>query len=844
MAFPSAELEPRPDTFLATHAPQTGGEESVTTDIDFATLLAVTRRSLVWIVLLLILSLAGSQIFIRYTRPLYQSRSTIKIDEASQANVLGLGFGTEEKPGGRGATRLGGEVELIKSEVLYTQLKDSLDLRVSYFAEGTMLESELYHSSPFAIATELLDPSLYNQPFNVVLLDSQRVSLQYNLKGETIAGEYRLGQPIKAPGVVLTMRLNRNFTPEATDQNYHFTVNSDAQLTQYLNGNLNVQVLNPDAGTISIAFTDHSPVKAHDIVAKITELYRGAKLRKTSQSAAQTLAFLDGQIEATGDSLDHVEREMQRFVTSAKGYDTRGRFMENQVKLVELQERRTVDQKRLNQLNQMQRLVDSQSDLTDMIISLTSPEDMAIRAQLESLAQMALSHKVKELTYKEPTTVMRREEIEYNFGRRQVSTFIEQERRKLSEELASIDRKTGELASQVAGLPAQETERARLQRQLDLYNKFVGSLMDKKVSYQISKAGTTPDFQVLANPSTPGSPIYPEKFIVYLIGLAIGIVMSLGLVAGRYFSHNTVTNLRELETHAQATVLGVIPTYTKEKMLISRMVIDKNPKSAISESIRSIRTNLEFLGNTKQKHRLITVTSTISGEGKTFVAVNMGGIMAQTGQRVAILDMDMRKPKVHLAFDLENTKGMSTLLIDKHTIDDCVHKTTIDTLDVISAGPTPPNPSELILSPRFDEILTELRQRYDVVIIDTPPVGLVTDGMLIMRKADIPIYIVRADYSRKVFLKNVNKLIRVNGLTNLCTILNDSQSSGLYGYGYGYGYSYGYGYGYGTGSGYGYYEEVESKAPTGLFAGLRSRLSGMGGASSLGQGADDDDDDE
>jgi capsular exopolysaccharide synthesis family protein len=175
----------------------------------------------------------------------------------------------------------------------------------------------------------------------------------------------------------------------------------------------------------------------------------------------------------------------------------------------------------------------------------------------------------------------------------------------------------------------------------------------------------------------------------------------------------------------------------------------------------------------------------------------------------------MRKPKVNLAFGAENVKGISTILIEKHTIQECIQHTSIPTLDFISAGPTPPNPSELILSPRFDEVLAELHRSYDVILIDTPPVGLVTDGILIMRKADIPIYIVRANYSKKAFLKNINKLMRANNFTRLCTILNDATSSGLYGYGYGYSYGYGYGQGY--------YEDV--KPNEGVVTRLRKRFS-------------------
>jgi capsular exopolysaccharide synthesis family protein len=249
----------------------------------------------------------------------------------------------------------------------------------------------------------------------------------------------------------------------------------------------------------------------------------------------------------------------------------------------------------------------------------------------------------------------------------------------------------------------------------------------------------------------------------------------------------------ELEKATIAPVLGFVPVFGKA-MDVSRLVVDKNPKSPVIEALRSIRTNLEFLSSDKNK-KLISVTSTISGEGKTFVAINLGGVIAFSGTRVVIIDMDMRKPKINVGFGVDNDKGMSTVLIGKHRVEDCIHRSTIDTLDFITSGPTPPNPSELILKPEFDEVMTYLKSRYDIIIIDTPPVGLVTDGILVMRKVDLPIYVVRAEYSKKGFEKNINKLVRQHGFKNLSVILNAFNNMlGSYGYGYQYGYGYGYGY--------------------------------------------------
>ncbi|MFQ3576457.1 MAG: CpsD/CapB family tyrosine-protein kinase, partial [Cytophagales bacterium] len=213
-----------------------------------------------------------------------------------------------------------------------------------------------------------------------------------------------------------------------------------------------------------------------------------------------------------------------------------------------------------------------------------------------------------------------------------------------------------------------------------------------------------------------------------------------------------------------------------------------------SEALRSIRTSLEFMLPKNNQPKIISITSTISGEGKTFVSVNLSGVIAMSGLKVVIIDLDMRKSKIHYAFDAENDIGMSNLLIGKAKIDDVIKKSPIENFDFICAGPNPPNPSELLISDTFNEIIEQLKQRYDIIFIDSPPVGLVTDGVIIMQKADMQLYVVRAEYSKKGFEKSINNLIKKSSFKKLGVILNCFDGSANYGYGYRYGYGYGYGY--------------------------------------------------
>ncbi|WP_310394353.1 polysaccharide biosynthesis tyrosine autokinase [Hymenobacter sp.] len=794
---------------------QDGGEDDEATGLDVATLVLVARRSLLWMVLLVALGLTASWLYLRYTKPVYKSASLLKIDERAEANALGLAGQLPPAADKTRGGKLAGEVELIKSGIIYRRLKDSLALDVNYYVQGTVLETELYGSSPFQVRYAITDPAFYNKKFNLRFLGPQRFKLDYAGQGRPLGGEYNLGDSVKLPGIKLKITGTPQLTAEASDQDYHFTILSEGTVNAYLDKNLAVEIVNPEANTIQISFTDFNPTKAQGIVNKIDTVYLQEKLARTLESTAAKLRFLDKALNETQRSLEQAEDKLQGFTEETKTYDVKSDVALIAGKLDKLEADRTEMEEKITLLAEISRLADQErltsseeETVEQSIPGLAAIEDPQLASALNELNSQQWDLRRTLRSYTDRTESVQQKRANLAFTRDNIKRLLLQDQKLMRRKLVLLDQQRGKFNESLLSLPAQATRQARLLRPLNLYTENYLFLFGKKIDFNIQKAGNTADFQILSPASPPAAPIFPVRLIVYAAGLAGGLVLGLGLIAVRYFMHNTVTNVRELERNTKAAVLGIIPTYDKEKMEISRLVVDKNPKSAISESIRSIRTNLDFISSAKKK-RLISVTSTISGEGKTFVTVNLGGIIALSGQRVVILDLDMRKPKVNLAFGAENTRGVSTILIERHSVPECIQPTTIDSLQFISAGPAPPNPSELILSDRFDSMIQELFLIYDVILIDTPPVGLVTDGILIMRKADIPLYIVRADYSRKSFVKNINRLMRTNNFTRMCTILNDAHASGGYGYGYGHGYGYGYG-----AYGQGYYEEPLAKPLT------------------------------
>ena len=321
-------------------------------------------------------------------------------------------------------------------------------------------------------------------------------------------------------------------------------------------------------------------------------------------------------------------------------------------------------------------------------------------------------------------------------------------------------------------------------------NKQLFTLQQKRYEASLAKAGTESDHKVI-DPARLDSetPIKPKKKLSYLLAIICGFMIPVIIMSLRNFFSDTIYTPSDIKKATRIPILGFIGHSEKSK----NMVITAT-KSVIAESFRALRTNLQYLSASKKK-KIITITSSVGGEGKTFTAMNLAAIFALAGHKTILIGGDLRKPRLHEDFKNATGRGLSSYLIEKAKLSEIIQKTDMESLDIITAGPIPPNPAELLDSEKMKSLVIDLNKKYDYVIIDTPPIGLVTDGVILMQNADINLYIIRHDYSTIKSLNNINSLYNDKQVQNVHIVINDFQSSSSYGDIYGYGYG-GYGYGY------------------------------------------------
>jgi tyrosine-protein kinase Etk/Wzc len=365
--------------------------------------------------------------------------------------------------------------------------------------------------------------------------------------------------------------------------------------------------------------------------------------------------------------------------------------------------------------------------------------------------------------------------------------------------LNDVDQRIAEVNSELGRLPGTERKLIRIQRDFDLNSTVYNFLLEKRAEAGIARASKVSDNKIIDSAEPYNAiRIKPKTRQNYMLAFVLGLLFPAIAIIIIDLMNNKVIDKKDIERLTRTPVLGFI----SHSAYGTEMPVIEKPGSTLAESFRSIRTSLKYFTPDDQPV-VIAVTSTVSGEGKTFVAVNLAAIVSMLGRKTLLVGLDMRKPRIHKILNLDNVDGMSTLLSGTSKYEDVIQKTSIDNLWYASAGPVAPNPAELIERKPMTGFLERARKQFDYIIIDTPPVAVVTDAMLLAQHADVTLFVVRQRYSSKNTLHLIDEIYRNREIKNPGIIVNDISMSGYYGYGLRYGYTMGYSYGYNYG--YKYY---------------------------------------
>jgi capsular exopolysaccharide synthesis family protein len=742
--------------------------------VDFLKLKSVVNHHVGWIIAVFVVTHLSAYLVIRYTNDLYESVSELKLDIKKDAAELGIQTLVEDQ----NLNIISGEIEQIKSRLFFNRVIDSCDLDVSYISKGNVLNFEMYRSSPFRVQAGSPPLSLQDRPIYIDFPSPDTYRLTIKETGETTSGAF--GEPVKLMDHTLIITRVTEIKPDDPNT-YFFILNSRPRLLDYLSGNITVEPLNYNANTIRITFKDNNPLKAHDLVNALDSLYLQYSNEQKNLANKQKLEWVNNELRSIEEKMQGFENYFENFTIRNKSTNADDDLKRTIGMIHQLDSQRFALTSRLAEV---ERVMDHFAQ-QEYSLSLSARQALPdyLQRNVIRLEELDLEHQRIGLTHNESTFAFRQKEKELQALRQTVLDQTSDLKSDLLTSLQEINQRKSRLESQFANLPDKNTEYSKNQRFYKLYEEFYLSLMQSRSQFEIAQAGNTPDFKILSPASFPERPISPDKAMIMGIGTVAGIVLNFFLIGILYLLNNKVAGLQELERLSPVPVLGHIPFFASNG---NALHVTEHPKSRVSESIRAIRTNLDFF-TAGAAARVITITSTVSGEGKSFIAMNLGGVMALSRKKVILLDLDMRKPKSdHALPGTNNERGVSTILIRKSAWKESIVASGLENLDFLPSGPHPPNPSELLLNGEFSNLLESLKQEYDLVLLDTPPAGLVTDAVMAMKKSDLSIYVVRANYSRREFLHTLRRLVSINKLDKVTVLLNAVPVSGKQAHGYGY----------------------------------------------------------
>lgn len=740
--------------------------------IDFDKLKFVVKKNILWIIVIFLIANLGAYLIIRWTKAVYESESELKLELRKEASDFGIKTLVDDQ----NLNMISGEIEQIRSKTFFNRLIDSIDLNVSYYSIGQVLNFEMYTSSPFRVR---YNPSaaIFDQPIYFNFLQGSQFAIRLQKDGKQVTGNF--GEALNFEGISLIIDTPTHLSRD-DDNDYFFIINSRPALLNYLATSIAVEPLNFEANTIKISFSDFNPLKAHDIVNKIDSVYISYSNEQKNLTNKQKLEWLVNELGQVEQKMEGFETYFENFTLQNKSNNVDEDLKKTIMMINALDSQRFELSKKIRNINAIIEGLTSSSDLTTIPYQ-NIPQYLT--QKIEELQIMIQNQNKLGLSYNETTFAYKQKQQQLTALKNQVFKQLVDVREDWQKTMLELNQKKYKLEQQFASMPDKNTQFTKNQRFYKLYEEFYLTMMKSKAETEIAQAGSTPDFKILASATLPVVPKSPQKMLILGIGVVAGFMLNFFFIGFLYLINNKINSIQEIERAVDVPVLGSIPISINSPT--SPFHFTENPKSRVSESIRTLRTNLDFFASDHGK-KVIAISSTVSGEGKSFLAINLGGVLALSNKKVILLDLDMRKSKENLPFEIQDkSKGVSTVLIKKNKWQDCIIKTPMANFDYMPSGPHPPNPSELLLNGEFSQLLANLKNEYDFVVMDTPPVGLVTDGVMAMRQADLSIYVVRANYSKKEFLKNLQRVIRINKLSKTAVVLNALPDSGkTYGYGY------------------------------------------------------------
>ena len=765
-----------------------------------------------WFVACTLLCIAGAWLYLRSTPPVYNISASVIIKDNDKNSKASSGMGDLEDLGFYSSiNNFDNEVEILQSRTLIKKVVEELDLYISYATKSSFHDIELYKSSPVKVWITPEEAQKLPAPARLHLTLQPGNKLNVKLR---IGEEEYNKQFDKLPALLTTPSGTFSFTPKdsttvQSTQEIMATVSSPRSVAGSYRGALSIEPTSKSTTIAQISVKSTHTQRGMDFINKLVEIYNRDANDDKNEVATKTAEFIDERINIINGELGTTEQELETFKRDAGLTDLKS---DAQLALSENSEYEKKRAENSTQLRLVQFLAsyannpDHAYEVLPVNVGLT---DTGLAELINRYNEMLLERKRLLRSSQENNPVVVNLDASIRAMRSNVLTTINSVQRGLAITQADLERQAGKYAGRITNAPGQERQLVSISRQQEIKAGLYLMLLQKREENAITLASTANNARMVDEALADAIPVSPKGKMIYLVALILGIALPVVVIYIIELLKYKIEGRADVEKITSLPIVGDVPL-SEDKGKEESIVVHENQNDLMAETFRNVRTNVLYM--MKSNEKVILVTSTTTGEGKTFIASNLAVSLALLGKKIVIVGLDIRKPSLNKAFNLSHREqGISQFLANPEHTDlmSLVQVSRINAnLSILPGGPIPPNPTELVARESLPQAIDILKKHFDYIILDTAPIGMVTDTLLISRVANASIYVCRADYTHKADYTLINELGEQKKLPNLCTLINGldmkkKKYGYYYGYGkygkyYGYGKKYGYGYGYGT----------------------------------------------
>jgi len=738
-----------------------------------------------WFLAAIVLAMSLAFIYLQYVTPKYEVTARLQIREDNQngSNVMeGTAFGDLNLF--KKKTTVVNEVEVLRSRSLMYNVLNKLGLQTTYFVEGDKRKEELYGNTlPIKVTASNLRPSAYQKALTIEMNGPNAFTLS---DGSSVK-RYHFGQTIrKAYG---TLRVDRGPNTDLTDRPVEVKFRNLAKLAEaYSNSEMEVQPVTKEASTVTLTVTDAIPERGLDILNGVIEGYNTEVIDNKNQLALSTLKFIDDRLKTLTSDLSSVEKNVEAYKrqneltdvnTNAQMYVQQAGAYGQQLAQGEIQ---------LNLVQSVESYVGKSGSDYNLVPSSLGLQDPTLSGLIGKFNELQLERQRLLRTLQPGNPIVQNINEQLSGLRSNIRENLSNVKKGLQITRNRLASSAGQAEGKIRQVPGAERQLLEIQRQHGIKSNLYNYLLQKREETALSLAANVSNSAVIDEPSATTDPVSPKKPLIYLCAFVAGILLPFSGMYVKDLFNEKINNATDIEQITGLSILGEL----SHKGNDGTVVVKRESRTTISELFRYIRSNLQYMTG-PINNKVLLVTSSMKGEGKTFFTINLGATLAMADKKVVILEFDLRKPDLLKNIDLKYEKGLTYYLSTPEAeVSEIINDSNIlPTLHVISAGSIPENPAELLLSPKMETLIDTLKEQYDYVIIDTSPVGQVADAFTIAPYTDASIYVVRYNYTYKLQLSILEDITRNKKLKNPMIVMNDSKKGGFKGYGYAYGYGYG-----------------------------------------------------